>query len=269
MEPININELRYSIITEEDLITLKGLKNILVKSQLYAEAAVLRDLEKRMMQIIELGKVHGYPTERSLEKWRKELFDGQKFYSQSDVNNLIELTSKPLKDALARYEESVRVLIDKNITGLITQIHEKDAKMQDTMLDFAQFILIHFAPHIYMSGGEGKIHYRKQDDLHPWDGQPSRVYTNQEVYNEFLQYRIEEAEKARAKELEEAKPVGGHWVLNEDIVIGQAVNFKCEHEGCGETQGRDYKRVPNGGSLDKEPIFLCDSHASGFEPFTT
>lgn len=219
MEPININELRYSIITEEDIITLKGLKNILVKSQLYAEAAVLRDLEKRMIQIIELGKVHGYPSERSLEKWRKELFDGQKFYSQSDVNNLIELTSKPLKDALARYEESVRVLIDKNITGLITQIHEKDAKMQDNMLDFAQFILTHFAPYTYMVGMEGKIHYRKQKDVNSWDGEPSRVYTNQEVYNEFLQYRIDEAEKKLKEEQEKSEPAGGHWVDNSDQQI--------------------------------------------------
>lgn len=209
MQPINVNELRYSILTEEDLITLKGLKNILVKSQLYHEAAVLRDLEKRMMEIIELGKIHGYPTERYLDKWRKELFDGQKFYSQSDVNNLIELTSKPLKDALAKYEESVRVLIDKNIKGLITEIHEKDAKIQDDMIDFAQFILERYAPHNYISNGLPRTNYRLINDS-DWDGEPSKVYTTQEVYNFFIQYKNDETKKnSDAKKIE---PFDGYWV---------------------------------------------------------
>jgi hypothetical protein len=274
MEPINVNELRYSILTEEDLVTLKGLKNILVKSQLYHEAAVLRDLEKRMMEIIELGKIHGYPTERYLDKWRKELYDGQKFYSKTDVNNLIELTSKPLKDALAKYEESVRHLIDKNITGLITQIHEKDAIMQDTMLDFAQFILERYVPYNYISNGLPSTNYRLIDDS-GWDGEPSKIYTCKEVYNEFLQHKNDEGKKKREEEINDAEPLGGHWVISDDsgtqhvYVGGQKMNLVCEHDNCVEQYGRDYKRVPNGGEMDNEPIFLCDSHATGFEPFTT
>lgn len=264
MEPINTKELEFSILTEADIATLHRLKDVLVKSQMYQEAAILRDLEKRMITIIEEAKKLGYPTSRKLEKARIDLND--QYYSHAELMSIVELTTKPLKDALTRYEDSMKTLIDHNLRVLITENHKLKIRSKEDHVEFAEFILLNYAPYNFIFQGSPRTAYRKQSDGNSWDGEPSRVYTTEEVYNDFLDYQKKQQHIKGGEVFWKQHPgVRSVFVSGENIPL----ELVCEHEGCAEKHGRDYKRPKTGGSLDNEPLFLCDEHGRGYEPFTT
>ena len=49
----------------------------------------------------------------------------------------------------------------------------------------------------------------------------------------------------------------------------KSLEMTCEHNGCESTIGKDYIRNEIEPGWENEPIFLCDKHAKGFQPFIT
>lgn len=184
MKEINYNELKYSVLTEVDIITLHRLKDILIRSQLYEEAAILRNLEKRMIQIIDAAKEQGFPTPRKIEEIGKQNSDV--YYSFSEVKKLIDLATTPIKNVLTRYETSMKSLIDLNIRELIIENHKIKERVKLDQEALAEFILYNFAPYNHVFESEPKVSYRRQNDNSTWDGEPTILYTTQEVIAEFL-----------------------------------------------------------------------------------
>lgn len=110
--------LKHSRLTEQDIIPLRHLKNVLVKSQLYEEAAYLRDLEKQVERILNAMASHGYIPEIKTDN--KE----EKVYSIADVNVMLSLATNPLKQTILHYEEVSRTAIVDHVARLIKENEE-------------------------------------------------------------------------------------------------------------------------------------------------
>jgi len=263
------NDVKSFCLDQSDLDLIKRIKNRLVKSQLYDEAAQVRDLEGRLTQVISqlVGMGYVLPSLKGEEK--------EKIFSRQDVKSLIELTNKPLRDALQRYENSVKTLIDQNISGLMTTIHEQQDLAKEEAIAFGNFMVEKYQSYHALQKGTFKLlaGWRKIDDVSDWDGEPTTIYNSTQVYEHFVADKVEKVRQAQiAQELSrnnqsaiinQAVSQSGHWVRT------RPMEMVCEHEGCACKQGRDYKRVQTGGSWDGEPIFLCDEHSTGFEPLST
>ena len=123
---INDNELKYVTFCEEDMIYIKRLKNILVKSQLYPEAAHLRDLENRMLEILDRMTELGFKPKPSHEST-------EMLFSSHEVNVMLELATLPLRNSLKHYEELSRTAIIDRVAGLM-KINEELRKNQKDVL---------------------------------------------------------------------------------------------------------------------------------------
>lgn len=53
----------------------------------------------------------------------------------------------------------------------------------------------------------------------------------------------------------------------QDIMAAKPIGMRCEHDGCSEHNGLDYKRLPEETEpgWEDEPIFLCEVHSEGHE----
>lgn len=114
---INDNELKYVTFCEEDMIYIKRLKNILVKSQLYPEAAHLRDLENRMLETLDRMTELGFKPKPSHEST-------EMLFSSHEVNVMLELATLPLRNSMKQYEEMTRTAIVDHVARLMKEISE-------------------------------------------------------------------------------------------------------------------------------------------------
>lgn len=108
--------LKYVSLREEDIILIKRLKNTLVRSQLYAEAAILRDLEKQIMNILDAMAQHGFKP--------KLQDDGERVYTITEVTVMLGLATRPLKETISHYEELSRTAIVDHVAKLMKEIDE-------------------------------------------------------------------------------------------------------------------------------------------------
>lgn len=55
----------------------------------------------------------------------------------------------------------------------------------------------------------------------------------------------------------------------QEFMPATPIGMACEHKGCTNTIGKDYKRIPSEieDGWDNEPIFLCEEHSEGRELF--
>ena len=111
-------------LREEDVVLLKRLKNVLVRSQLYAEAAYLRDLEKRFMEIIEAMAQHGFKPRPAPES-------EEKVYTLSEVTTMLNLATTPLKKTINHYEELSRTAIVDHVATLMKVIDEQRKEINE------------------------------------------------------------------------------------------------------------------------------------------
>lgn len=217
--PITEESLKYCTLREEDIILLKRLKNSLVRSQLYAEAAVLRDIEKQMTQILEAMAVHGFKPKTIPQS-------EEKVYSIAEVRVMLGLATHPLKKTIEFYEELSRNAIVDQVGGMFKQIHELRTNQKQV----------------------------ESDDK-------EKLYSIEDV-NQMLISATDPLKKT-IKFYEELNYV---QIQKQEILLkGSTIPIKCEHEGCSNQEGHDYKRKEIEGNWMGEPIFLCDVHNAGFE----
>jgi len=237
------NDVKSICIDQSDLELLKSIKTRLVKSQLYDEAAKVRDLEKRLTELITdlIGMGYVLPSLKGEEQ--------EKIFSRHDVRKLIDLTNKPLKEALQRYEDSMKLLIEQHVAGLMGTIHDQQDLAKEEAIAFGTFILNQFTS--------------------------SPLFNSKQIYEDWQADKVKKAREAQiASNLRMNDP---QTMMNQIVTrdpSGQWVSAKpiemvCEHEGCANIHGREYKRPETGDSWDGEPIFLCDKHSVGHEPFST
>lgn len=115
---ITEEQLKHIYLCDEDIVLIKRLKYVLVKSALYAEAMYLRDLENQIFFIMDKMGTHGFKS-KSLPSETVE-----KVYTVEEVNVMLGLATKPLKDVISNYEEISRAAIIDHVSKLMEEINE-------------------------------------------------------------------------------------------------------------------------------------------------
>ena len=56
-------------------------------------------------------------------------------------------------------------------------------------------------------------------------------------------------------------------ITMQEIWAATPIGIQCEHKNCGNTIGKDYKRLPSEieDGWEDEPIFLCEEHSKDRE----
>jgi hypothetical protein len=166
---ITEESLKYIYLTDNDILLIRRIKNTLVKSQLYAEAAALRDIEKQMIVIMDAMSKHGYKPKPLPES-------DEKIYSIDDVTQMLNLATAPLKKTLQEYEELSRTAIIDHVAGLI-KINEELRKNQKSTPEAAPYVVTGDQPlsmkceHDGCEKAEGRD-YKRKEEVGNWAGEP-------------------------------------------------------------------------------------------------
>jgi hypothetical protein len=104
-------------------------------------------------------------------------------------SDMYKLYGKPDNDTLdacsARLQEAARISNEMYV------------------INFGEFILNNYRPYNFVAGGLGspmQTLYRSNADFDPWDGEPSRSYTTEQVFEEYKKYCAEVIEKKKIEE---------------------------------------------------------------------
>lgn len=213
---------------------IKALKNIYVKNQDYETAANLRDQEKKTMADIEsveaqIQRIRNRSENITFGNFVAKTFTLEKgqFYLNDDVNKATPYT---VEDVYFFFIEELNKVENKTFIKRKIEINRlvDELKSKFTTLN---------------------------------DNLEKNILLNKDIL-EGSPWKVTEggALKTDDPSVQMLTPTG-KWVTVKPL------SMKCEHDNCPSTNGREYKRIPTGSSWDGEPIFLCDSHNFGFEPF--
>lgn len=214
---------------------IKALKNIYVKNQDYETAANLRDQEKKTLADIEsaenqVQRIRNRSENLTFGTFIIKTFTLEKgaFYLNDDVN---KVTPYNVEDAYLFFIEDLNKVENKNYIKRKIEINRlvDELKTKFTTLN---------------------------------ENLESNILKNKDIL-EGTDWKISEGGKLTTDEPNVVMQTpSGKWVK------ATPISMKCEHDNCPSTVGSEYKRKKTGSSWDGEPIFLCDAHNSGYEPFS-
>jgi len=171
------------IYDNSDLEKLKDLKNKFVKRQDYDTAAKLRDIEKTLMNNID----------RDNETRLKELEKNDSFTKEQ---------VKSLLDSAVKLHEETIINLKNKINKQETEIKDLQGTVLRTIdltQEFGEYLLKYAETYQGMVNNVPTVSWRKLDDADSWDGEPSKIYSTEQIYNQFLDWRFDPKNKADEK----------------------------------------------------------------------
>jgi hypothetical protein len=158
-----------------DLQKLKDLKNKFVRGQDYETASWLRDVEKILITNIERDK-----------EAKIKLLKLKDSFSKEDVKSLLD-------NAVETHEQKIielKVKIAKNETT-IKELEQTVLQTANLTLEFGEYLIKYCATYHGLVNNVPTICWRKRDDADSWDGEPNKIYTTDQIYNQFLDYKFD------------------------------------------------------------------------------